>query len=105
MDQIVANLSKFVPQLRGTLLLPGCGHWTQQEPSPEVNQAVIEVCPAPVGSIIRNALPDLRGNMQKLIDHQNLRYAHRGCAHGVPGRLGRDRDVREAPPASTRGKL
>src|ERR1700757_1422222 len=31
MDQIIANLSKFVPQLRRTLLLPGCGHWTQQE--------------------------------------------------------------------------
>jgi pimeloyl-ACP methyl ester carboxylesterase len=42
MDQIVANLSKFVPQLRGTLLLPGCGHWTQQERAQEVNQAVIE---------------------------------------------------------------
>ena len=31
MDQIIANLSKFVPQLRRTLLFPGCGHWTQQE--------------------------------------------------------------------------
>jgi pimeloyl-ACP methyl ester carboxylesterase len=42
MDQIIANLSKFVPQLRRTLLLPGCGHWTQQERAQEVNQAVIE---------------------------------------------------------------
>jgi pimeloyl-ACP methyl ester carboxylesterase len=42
MDQIIANLSKFVPQLRGTLLLPGCGHWTQQERAKEVNQAMIE---------------------------------------------------------------
>ncbi len=42
MDQIIANLSNFVPQLRRTLLLPGCGHWTQQERAQEVNQAVIE---------------------------------------------------------------
>ena len=42
MDQIVANLSKFVPQLRRTVLFPGCGHWTQQERVQEVNQAVIE---------------------------------------------------------------
>ena len=42
MDQIIANLSRFVPQLQGTLLLPGCGHWTQQEKAHEVNQAVLE---------------------------------------------------------------
>lgn len=42
MDQVISNLSKFVPQLRGTLLLPGCGHWTQQENAHEVNQAVVD---------------------------------------------------------------
>jgi len=42
MDQIIANLSKFVPQLRGTLLLPDCGHWTQQERAQDVNQAMID---------------------------------------------------------------
>lgn len=42
MDQVISNLSKFVPQLRGTLLLPGCGHWTQQEKAHEVNQAVVD---------------------------------------------------------------
>jgi pimeloyl-ACP methyl ester carboxylesterase len=42
MDQIIANLSKFVRQLRGTLLLPGCGHWTQQERAQEVNQAMLD---------------------------------------------------------------
>jgi pimeloyl-ACP methyl ester carboxylesterase len=42
MDQIIANLSRFVPQLQGTLLLPGCGHWTQQEEAHEVNQAVLD---------------------------------------------------------------
>ena len=41
-DQIIANLSKFVPQLRGTLLLPGCGHGTQQERAQEVNHAMID---------------------------------------------------------------
>jgi pimeloyl-ACP methyl ester carboxylesterase len=30
-----------VPQLRGTIMLPGCGHWTQQERAAEVNAAMI----------------------------------------------------------------
>ena len=30
MDQITANLSESVPQLRGMLIRPGCGYWTQQ---------------------------------------------------------------------------
>jgi len=42
MDQIIANLSKSVPQLRGTLLLPGCGHWTQQERAEEVDEVLID---------------------------------------------------------------
>jgi len=42
MDQIIAGLPYFVPQLRGTLMLPGCGHWTQQERPSEVNGAVID---------------------------------------------------------------
>jgi len=42
MDQLVPNLSKFVPQLRGTIILPGCGHWTQQERPNEVNAALID---------------------------------------------------------------
>lgn len=42
MDHLIAGLSHFVPQLRGTLMLPGCGHWTQQERAPEVNTAVID---------------------------------------------------------------
>ena len=42
MDQVIANLSKFVPQLRGTHILPGCGHWTQQEKAHEVSQAVVD---------------------------------------------------------------
>jgi epoxide hydrolase A/B len=42
MDQLIPNLAKFVPQLRTTIMLPGCGHWTQQERADEVNAAIIE---------------------------------------------------------------
>ena len=41
MNRVIENLSKYVPQLRGTLMLPGCGHWTQQERAREVNEAMI----------------------------------------------------------------
>src|ERR1700722_16854152 len=43
MDQVVANLSKYVPKLQRTLILPGCGHWTQQERPSEVNEAMLEL--------------------------------------------------------------
>jgi pimeloyl-ACP methyl ester carboxylesterase len=39
--EIVANLPAAVPQLRETIMLPGCGHWTQQERPNEVNAAMI----------------------------------------------------------------
>ncbi len=42
MDKIIANLKDYVPLLRGTLMLPGCGHWTQQERAQEVNAAMID---------------------------------------------------------------
>jgi pimeloyl-ACP methyl ester carboxylesterase len=42
MDELLPNLSKFVPALRETIVLPGCGHWTQQERATEVNAAMIE---------------------------------------------------------------
>ena len=42
MGNQIAHLSTFVPNLRGTLLLPGCGHWTQQERPAEVNAALLE---------------------------------------------------------------
>ena len=42
MDQLIPNLSRFVPQLRATIMLPGCGHWTQQERAGEVNAAMID---------------------------------------------------------------
>jgi len=40
--ELIANLSEFVPQLRRTIILPGCGHWTQQERAAEVNAAMID---------------------------------------------------------------
>ncbi len=42
MDQLLANLKNFVPALRNMLMLPGCGHWTQQERPGEVNAAMID---------------------------------------------------------------
>jgi pimeloyl-ACP methyl ester carboxylesterase len=42
MDQLLPNLAQFVPGLRGTVILPGCGHWTQQERPAEVNAAIID---------------------------------------------------------------
>ena len=41
MDQLIANLARFVPDLRGTVILPGCGHWTQQERPGEVTDALL----------------------------------------------------------------
>ena len=38
----IPNMAKFVPQLRRSIILPGCGHWTQQERAPEVNTAMID---------------------------------------------------------------
>jgi epoxide hydrolase A/B len=42
MDQLIPNLKRFVPELRRTVMLPGCGHWTQQERPAEVNAAMVE---------------------------------------------------------------
>jgi pimeloyl-ACP methyl ester carboxylesterase len=42
MDRLIPNHSNFVPALRATIMLPGCGHWTQQERVAEVNAAMIE---------------------------------------------------------------
>jgi pimeloyl-ACP methyl ester carboxylesterase len=41
MDKLIPNLQLFVPQLRKTIMLPGCGHWTQQERADEVNAALV----------------------------------------------------------------
>ena len=42
MERVIAGLSRFVPQLRGTVMLPGCGHWTQQERPKEVSTAMLD---------------------------------------------------------------
>jgi pimeloyl-ACP methyl ester carboxylesterase len=41
-DQLIANMAKNVPLLRSKVMLPGCGHWTQQERASEVNAAMID---------------------------------------------------------------
>jgi pimeloyl-ACP methyl ester carboxylesterase len=42
MDEKIANLRTVVPKLRGTVMLKGCGHWTQQERATDVNAAILE---------------------------------------------------------------
>ncbi len=42
MKEVIADLPRFIPQLRASIMLPGCGHWTQQERPNEVNKAMIE---------------------------------------------------------------
>jgi pimeloyl-ACP methyl ester carboxylesterase len=37
----IDSLSKFVPNLRNAIMLPGCGHWTQQERAAEVNAELL----------------------------------------------------------------
>jgi pimeloyl-ACP methyl ester carboxylesterase len=41
-QQYIARQSILVPKLRPTIMLPGCGHWTQQERAAEVSAAMID---------------------------------------------------------------
>jgi pimeloyl-ACP methyl ester carboxylesterase len=41
-SQDIAKQSAMVPKLRPPIMLPGCGHWTQQERAPEVSAAMID---------------------------------------------------------------
>jgi pimeloyl-ACP methyl ester carboxylesterase len=41
MKEVIADLSRYIPELRASIMLPGCGHWTQQERPGEVNDAII----------------------------------------------------------------
>jgi len=41
-QQFIAKQSILVPKLRPTIMLPGCGHWTQQERAAEVSAAMID---------------------------------------------------------------
>jgi pimeloyl-ACP methyl ester carboxylesterase len=42
MDRDIADLGSFVRQLRATIMLPGCGHITQEERPAEVNAAMTD---------------------------------------------------------------
>jgi pimeloyl-ACP methyl ester carboxylesterase len=42
MKEVIADLPRYIPQLRASIMLPGCGHWTQQERPEEVNKAMID---------------------------------------------------------------
>ena len=41
-SQDIAKQAVLVPKLRPPIMLPGCGHWTQQERAPEVSTAMID---------------------------------------------------------------
>jgi pimeloyl-ACP methyl ester carboxylesterase len=41
MDRAITELSQSVPFLQQTIILRGCGHWTQQERPKEVSSAII----------------------------------------------------------------
>ena len=41
MDRLLPALRQVIPTLRETIILPGCGHWTQQERPAEVNAAML----------------------------------------------------------------
>jgi pimeloyl-ACP methyl ester carboxylesterase len=45
--QAVAGQSAMVPKLRPAIMLPGCGHWTEQERAPEVSAAMIDFLRSP----------------------------------------------------------
>ncbi len=48
MDRLLAALPALVPDLRDSVLLPGCGHWTQQERPDEVSERLVAFCRAVV---------------------------------------------------------
>ena len=41
MKERLPGLTAFAPRLQAVTLLPGCGHWTQQERPDEVNAALL----------------------------------------------------------------
>src|SRR5262249_49154039 len=56
MDRHIADLGTFVLQLRDMIMLPGCGHITQEERAAEVNAAMIEFIR---GSALNPTVPGL----------------------------------------------
>jgi pimeloyl-ACP methyl ester carboxylesterase len=47
--EYLPKMSNHVPNLRRTILLPGCGHWTQQERPAEVNAELIDFLKTEIG--------------------------------------------------------
>ena len=47
MDRLLPALTLVVPNLRDSIILPGCGHWTQQERPAEVNAAMLDFLKTP----------------------------------------------------------
>jgi hypothetical protein len=70
MDRHIADLPKFAPQLRGTIMLPGCGHITQEERATEVNAAMIDF----LGACLERQLPAAVGYMTSTRDGQKHRH-------------------------------
>jgi pimeloyl-ACP methyl ester carboxylesterase len=42
MDKAIASLATIVPRLHKSVMLSGCGHWTQQERPDEINAAMLD---------------------------------------------------------------
>ena len=42
MGDVLARQSALLPKLHKAMLLPGCGHWTQQERPDAVNVAILD---------------------------------------------------------------
>jgi pimeloyl-ACP methyl ester carboxylesterase len=40
--ELCAGMQALVPNLRNTVLIENCGHWTQQEKPAETNAAILE---------------------------------------------------------------
>jgi pimeloyl-ACP methyl ester carboxylesterase len=49
----LASLTALVPGLHEPVVLPGCGHWTQQERPDEVNTALLDFLARIDGSLAR----------------------------------------------------
>jgi len=41
-SRFIAKQSEMVPKIRPSIMLEGCGHWTQQERAPQVSAAMID---------------------------------------------------------------
>jgi pimeloyl-ACP methyl ester carboxylesterase len=41
-EQLTGSMSRATEDLRGVVLIPGIGHWVQQEAPEEVNQAMLD---------------------------------------------------------------